>query len=263
MGILSAIFRAFGTGTRHKAAWNALVAHHTFDQLSSDQKDRVFAKVEEIESIVHRRPTTFLDVVARTDEVQRSLFFALAMNNLGIPPAVDRAWWYPVRNPYGELSVDSPEIEEVRLDLQKRFGLTIRLGTDVETGYDEQDTADLQDNIDLDRAKDESIAFIRELESEPHGEFAHISFDETYIGPLKKFCCPECKCREGHAYWGGIDDYEIGPSDEAWRIVEKSARCMKCYSTIPLHLASPEGPLQEANAAREWLGTYRNGGLRK
>lgn len=263
MGILSAILRMFGTGARRKAAWNALIADHTFEQLSSDQRDRVLSKVEEIESAVRRRPTAFLDVVARTDDVQRSLFFALAMNNLGIPPAVDRAWWYPVRNPFGELSVNSPELEEVRLELQKRLGLVFQLGIDVETEDDEDDIADPQDNIDMDRAKEESIAFMRELESEAHVGPVHISFDEAYIGPLKKFCCPECKCQEGHAYWGGVNKYELGPSDEAWKNVEKSAVCAKCYSMIPLHLASPQGPVQEANAAREWLGTYRNGGLRK
>src|SRR4051794_15611198 len=102
MGIFSGL-NPFTFSKKYYAAWNALMAAYTFEQLSSDQKEQVMNKAVEIESSVFRRPVTFTEIVAKMTEAQLNHLFSLAMMNLEIRPALGTDLWFEVKNPHIDL----------------------------------------------------------------------------------------------------------------------------------------------------------------
>jgi hypothetical protein len=122
MGILSAI-NPFAFSKKYYAAWNALMAAYTFQQLPSDQKQQVMDKVVEIESSVFRRPIMFIEIVEKMNEAQLNHLFSLAMMNLDIRPALGTELWFEVNNPHVDLLNADGILTSTRHKLQKQFGV--------------------------------------------------------------------------------------------------------------------------------------------
>lgn len=122
MGMLNAL-NPFSFSKKYYAAWNALMAAYTFDQLSSDQKQQVIQKVEEIESSVLRRPIMFIELVANLSSAQLNHFFSLAMINLGIRPALGKELWFEVKNPCMDLVNAEEILASTKHKLEKQFGV--------------------------------------------------------------------------------------------------------------------------------------------
>src|SRR6266545_1568130 len=122
MGILSAL-NPFTFSRKYYAAWNALMAAYTFDQLSSDRKQEVLDKVVEIESSVRRRSVTLLEITARISEAGRYHLFSLAMMNLDIRPALGTDLWFEVKNPHVDLLNGAEVLASTKHKLEKQFGV--------------------------------------------------------------------------------------------------------------------------------------------
>jgi len=122
MGMLSAL-NPFTFSRKYYAAWNALMAAYTFDQLSSEQKQQVLDKAVEIESSVRRRPITLLEITAILNEAGRYHLFSLAMMNLGIRPALGTDLWFEVKNPHVDLINGAEVLASTKHKLEKQFGV--------------------------------------------------------------------------------------------------------------------------------------------
>lgn len=122
MGILSAL-NPFTFSRKYYAAWNALMAAYTFEQLSSDQKKQVMDKVVEIESSILRRPIMFIEIVANMTEAQLNHLFSLAMMNLEIRPALGTDLWFEVKNPHVDLLNGEEVLASTRHKLEEQFGV--------------------------------------------------------------------------------------------------------------------------------------------
>jgi len=122
MGILGSL-NPFTFSRKNGAAWNALMAAYTFDQLPKEKKQEVMDKVVEIESSVKGRPVTFLEFTASTSTSQRYYFFSLAMMNLGIVPALGNDLWHEVKNPYTDILGTDELIKSTKHLLEKQFGV--------------------------------------------------------------------------------------------------------------------------------------------
>ena len=122
MGILSAL-NPFTFSRKQYAAWNALMAAYTFDQLSSEQKQQVIDKVVEIESSILGRPVSFIEIAANLTEAQRNHFFSLAMMNVEIRPALGNELWFEVKNPHTDLLNGEEVLASTKHKLEKQFGV--------------------------------------------------------------------------------------------------------------------------------------------
>lgn len=122
MGILSAL-NSFTFSRKYYAAWNALMAAYTFNQLSVEQKQQVLRKVIEIESSVRKRAVSWLEIASSLSEAGRYQLFALAMMNLGIRPALGSELWFEVKNPHVDQLGASEILASTRHKLQKQFGV--------------------------------------------------------------------------------------------------------------------------------------------
>lgn len=80
---------------RHAAAMNVVLAKYTFEQLSRDQQTQIDEKAHEILAGLMRHPPSDFQT-----EVHRFGWYALAMAELGIPPAIEEPKWSYVSNPW-------------------------------------------------------------------------------------------------------------------------------------------------------------------
>ena len=123
MGLFSAL-NPFTYSTKYYAAWNALMAAYTFEQLSLEQQQQVKDKTVEIESSMMRQPMTFADVSSNLSKVQLNHLFSLAMMNLSIRPVLGTELWFEVKNPHVDLLRGEEVIASTRHKLEKQFGVS-------------------------------------------------------------------------------------------------------------------------------------------
>ena len=81
---------------KHCVVQNAFLAKYTFDQLSQAQKKQVHEQTLQILKRVGLREEDFPVISA----MHKFTFYALAMEQLGISPALPREQWYYVKNPF-------------------------------------------------------------------------------------------------------------------------------------------------------------------
>ena len=110
-------------GRKQAAAWNVLMAAYTFERLTSSEQAQVKDKVEEIETNVRRTRVTYDEVMERYSNDEKYLLLSLAMNNLGIWPALGGKYWHKVQNPKMDLLGAESHIETARIVLEKEFGV--------------------------------------------------------------------------------------------------------------------------------------------
>lgn len=117
--------------SRYKAASNALLAKHTFEQLPESDKKAVLDEVARIMTTGARYPSQDPHSdLARSSPAERFGFYALGMASLGIPPKIGKGW-YEVRNPYAQIIGAHREIATVRRQLRSKYGVDIDLGDNI------------------------------------------------------------------------------------------------------------------------------------
>lgn len=127
--------------TRYKAASNALLAKHTFEQLPDSDKQAVLDEVARIMTSGARYPSRDPhSELARASPPERFGFCALGMANLGIPPKIGKGW-YEVRNPYAQIIGAHREIATVRRQLRSKYGVDIDLSNSASAQVDKSPIA--------------------------------------------------------------------------------------------------------------------------
>jgi hypothetical protein len=126
MGILSKLFGLSGEA-KHAAAMNALVAKYLLSQMSEEQCQAVYEKVQ---TLLFRDGQLTQEEAAWLLEGNERVFFgfaALALMELGIAPP-DEIWrWVRIRNPFGALLEADREIEIARIGLERQRGIRVSL----------------------------------------------------------------------------------------------------------------------------------------
>jgi hypothetical protein len=125
MGIYVA-FKIKRHGDRLFAAQNALLAKYTFINLDQDSKDKV---VNQTANILERGAITpSFDKIKDMSERQLFSFYALAMDELGIPPSISKEkWWSNIRNPFVSLINADKEIRTISKLYKKEYNIDIGL----------------------------------------------------------------------------------------------------------------------------------------
>lgn len=90
-----AALKYWGYTKRHAAAMNVVLAKCTFEQLPRDKQAQVEKKAHEILARLMTRPPAEFQA-----EVHRFGWYALAMAELGIFPALEERKWNYVSNPF-------------------------------------------------------------------------------------------------------------------------------------------------------------------
>jgi hypothetical protein len=110
---------------RFCAARNALLAKYTFGTLDDNSKRNVVKQAEDImrSGGIHN-PSEHLSSL---EEKARYGFFALAMGELGIGPALPNEGWHYVRNPFVALLKADKEIWMAKNHMRNVHGVDVSL----------------------------------------------------------------------------------------------------------------------------------------
>lgn len=107
---------------RNSAANNVILAKHTISQLLESDRLRVHDRAVEIIDRSGGRFTRF------TEETSQYGWYALALCELGIPPAMPgEKDWLCVRNPYIAISPGDPMLKAVSEFYRKRHGVQFEI----------------------------------------------------------------------------------------------------------------------------------------
>ena len=123
-GIVSAFLmlrRWIASTRRTAAAFNVLLGKYTYLTLSPETKSRVEARAKQILFMA-----SDAHLFEFNGEIDMYGWYALAMNELGIPPAVQEyPSWNIVRNPITALLPNDPTLANVARYIKSRFGVDI------------------------------------------------------------------------------------------------------------------------------------------
>lgn len=107
---------------KYRAAQNVLLAKYTFNNLDSEKRNEV---IERTKGILQQGGVTSADRIDRLDERERYGFYALAMGELGIQPALAGYDWNFVRNPFLALLRAEREIRTAQMQIRNARGIQI------------------------------------------------------------------------------------------------------------------------------------------
>jgi len=111
------------------AAFNVLLAKHTFSTMTIDQKKSVEQRATEILTAVGVDHEFY-------GEVDKYGWYALAMNELGINPAIkEYPGWNKVRNPILAIIPGDPALSAASLAIKERWGVDVRVSSELEPRY--------------------------------------------------------------------------------------------------------------------------------
>lgn len=113
---------------RHKAAVNVLLAKHAYEKLGNEEKQRVHKQtaniLAELLSLEHQE--------LFCNEAEKFGWYALAMAELGIPPAI-KAYcypgWYFVKNPYIAIFPTDSMFAQVSRYLKHKHGVAVTISS--------------------------------------------------------------------------------------------------------------------------------------
>ena len=130
LGIGLALFIFFKVKSsfgKYRAALNALLAQHTYFELSDLEQQNVMRKIKAIMMNGGGGDSAFIEERFKTLK-DRELygFMAMAMAELNIKPAVQGYTWHFVRNPFVALLNADKEISAAQIELEKK-GIKIDL----------------------------------------------------------------------------------------------------------------------------------------
>lgn len=106
---------------RHRHVLNILYANHTFQQLTDEDKSAVSAVATHI---LHKGNGSSNRVLERLNDLQRFSLYALAMEELKIPPAGDKYAWSHIPNPLAVPGHTEADIELFEKDHGVKLNLT-------------------------------------------------------------------------------------------------------------------------------------------
>lgn len=119
------VFKTMAAFSKYKAALNALLAKATYEELDSTKKQAV---AEQAMEIMARGGISDAELrMCRLPERERYSFFALAMAELGISPALTGYSWQIVENPFVALLNAENQIRAAQRDLRKKHGIAISI----------------------------------------------------------------------------------------------------------------------------------------
>lgn len=119
--VIYVIFRLLGGSIKHSAVRNAFLAKYTYQRLTETQKREVYGKTL---AILVRSGLIEEDFEFMCEMLKFS-FFALAMNELGIEPALKNEEWNYVKNPYTALHNSDHQVEVVKNVFMKNYNVSI------------------------------------------------------------------------------------------------------------------------------------------
>lgn len=121
--VIYVIFKLFRGSVKNSAVQNAFLAKYTYQRLSDSQKQEVKKQTLDI----LRRSGMLKEDFEFMCEMLRFSFFALAMNELSIKPALSNEEWHYVKNPYMTLHNSDHQVEVIKKVLLKRHNVTIEM----------------------------------------------------------------------------------------------------------------------------------------
>jgi len=107
---------------RHKAAMNVVLAKITFGRLSASKQTEVDLKAHEILAPLMRKPPEIFKT-----ETHKFGWYALAMAELGIPPAVEQAKWNYVSNPFFAVFPGDSAFKLICEYMKRKHGIEVQL----------------------------------------------------------------------------------------------------------------------------------------
>jgi len=111
--------------TKYRAALNALLAKHTYQNLdlASQQKVRIQTQIILFKGGFRDSAQS----IEQLDDRERYGFYALAMAELGISPSLPGESWQYIKNPFVALDNADNQIGTAKIHLQKAHGVTVDL----------------------------------------------------------------------------------------------------------------------------------------
>jgi hypothetical protein len=121
--VIVLLAHAFRRSVKHSAVQNAFLAKYTFDRLTDQQR----GKVKEQTLGIMRRGGMLEDDFDGMSEMLKFSFLALALAELGIPPALPKEEWHYVKNPYMALHNSEHAIKVIRHHLEHTHNIRLDL----------------------------------------------------------------------------------------------------------------------------------------
>jgi len=121
--IIYSIARAFRGSVKHSAVQNAFLAKYTYNQLAERQKEEVRERTLRIA----KQGGLLEEDLQSVSEMLKFSFYALAMAELNIPPALTNEEWHYVKNPYMAIHKSEHQLQVVKHHLASKHNVHIDL----------------------------------------------------------------------------------------------------------------------------------------
>jgi hypothetical protein len=116
--------RVFRGSVKHSVVQNAFLAKYTFDQLSQTQKKQVHEQTLQI----LKRAGLLEEDFPKISEMHKFTFYALAMEEQGISPALPGEKWHYVENPFMVgLRESEHQVQVVKYHLERNHNVKLDL----------------------------------------------------------------------------------------------------------------------------------------
>jgi hypothetical protein len=112
----------FSFGKKHQAAWNALMASHTFLSLDAPRQDLVLSRARDIVEGQMRR--TLEQVREKNGAIVFFNVLVYAMGEEGINPALGNEKWFWIKNPFVDCIGADQVLDAQRIQLERKYGVT-------------------------------------------------------------------------------------------------------------------------------------------
>jgi hypothetical protein len=117
---LFVLLRIKSAFTKYKAALNALLAKHTYQNLDLAAQQKV-----QVQTRIILFKGGFRDSAQQLEDREKYGFYALAMAELGISPSLPGESWQYIKNPFVALDNAENQIATAKIHLQKSHGVAV------------------------------------------------------------------------------------------------------------------------------------------
>lgn len=121
--VIYVFIRFFRASVKHSAVQNAFLAKYTYERLSESEKQNVKKQTLDI----MKRGGMLEEDFGTMCEMCEYSFFGLAMNELGIKPALSNEEWHHVKSPYMALHNSDHQVQVVTNHLLKKHSVSINM----------------------------------------------------------------------------------------------------------------------------------------
>ena len=122
---LFVLLRIKSAFTKYRAALNALLAKHTYQDLDLESQQKVRVQTQIILFKGGFRDAS--QAIEQLGDRERYGFYALAMAELGIPPSLPGESWQYIKNPFVALNNAGIQIGNAKIHLQKAHSVAVDL----------------------------------------------------------------------------------------------------------------------------------------